>query len=224
MKLRNFNQMATAFCCAVSLIAQQVPACHLSGVSMPSVVTIAGTQLHLNGMGMRKVKGLVNAYVIGLYLENPTADAQAAISTAEHKRIVIHMLRDASHAQFVHELERGLTRNAGAEMPALRARLDRLEHALPALKKGNVLSITYVPGTGTTMRAQGKEMTIRGKDFAAALLSIWLGPKPISASLKPQLLSDGNGCANTLMSKGAPDGNQPSGASVVSAAQRAPHL
>jgi hypothetical protein len=74
-------------------------------------------------------------------------------------------------------------------MPALRARLDLLENALPAPRKGNVLSFTYLPGVGTLMRGQGQELTIPGKDFADALLSVWLGPKPIGGTLKRQLLA-----------------------------------
>jgi len=74
-------------------------------------------------------------------------------------------------------------------MPILRSRLDLLEDALPAPRKGNVLSFTYLPGVGTVMRGQGRELTIRGKDFADALLSVWLGPKPIGGALKHQLLA-----------------------------------
>jgi hypothetical protein len=76
-------------------------------------------------------------------------------------------------------------------MPTLRAQLDLLEQALPALKKGNVLDFTYVPGVGTLVRGQDREMTIPGKDFADALFSAWLGAKPINAALKRRLLGGG---------------------------------
>ena len=52
----------------------------------------------------------------------------------------------------------------------------------------NVLDFTYVPGAGTVVRGQGKEITIQGKDFADALFSAWLGPKPVNADLKHELL------------------------------------
>jgi hypothetical protein len=128
-------------------------------------------------------------YVVGLYLEKPTNDARAAITTNEAKRIVLVMLRDVSREQFVQAVKEGILRNSGPAMPTLRARLDRLEKALPALKKGNILDFTYLPGIGTLMRGQGRELTIPGKDFADALFSVWPGPKPISEALKRQLLS-----------------------------------
>lgn len=157
---------------------------------MPDAVTIAGKDLRLNGIGKRIETALFKAYVIGLYLEKPTKSARAAIATEETKRIVLTMLRDVSRETFVQAVETGFTRNAGPAMPRIRARLDLLEQALPALKKGNVLDITYLPKIGTVINGQGREMTIAGKDFSDALLAVWLGSKPVSESLKRQLLGE----------------------------------
>lgn len=159
----------------------------MSGVRMPEVVSVAGEELRLNGIGVRK-RLFSKVYVVGLYLERPTTDAWAAITTDETRRIVLVMLRDVSRKDFVQAVENGVKRNSGPVMPALRARLDLLKRALPALKKGNVLDIMYLPGRGTLVRGQGREMWISGKDFADALLSVWLGPKPVDEDLKRQLL------------------------------------
>jgi hypothetical protein len=98
------------------------------------------------------------------------------------------MLRDVSREMFVQAVEMGVMRNSGLQMPRLRARLDLLEEALPALKKGEVLDMTYLPGVGTLVRGGDQTMTIPGKDFSDALFSVWLGPKPVSPALKRQLL------------------------------------
>lgn len=187
MKVRSLFA-AAALCCAV---APSLAADHVgdeSGVSMPEMVRVAGRKLQLNGMGLFKEKVFFRVYVAGLYLEHPTADAATAIDTDEAKRIVLVMLRDVSRDTFVQAVEKGILRNSSRLMPALRARLDLLEQALPALKKGNVLDFTYLPGAGTLVRGQGKEMTIPGKDFADALFSAWLGPKPVNATLERELL------------------------------------
>jgi len=180
---------AAVFYCAAALSVAAVPVREVSGVSMPEVVRGDNKELRLNGMGLRKEKAFFKVYVIALYLEQPTTDARAAITTDQEKRIVISMLRDLSREQFVQAVEAAIIRNSSSEMPILRARLDLLEDALPAPRKGNVLSFTYLPGVGTLMRGQGRELTIRGKDFADALLSVWLGPKPIGGTLKRQLLA-----------------------------------
>ncbi len=187
MNVRSLVVMVV-LCCPAALSAPAVLVREVSGVTMPEVVSVAGRDLRLNGMGMRKVHIFFEVYVVGLYLEKPTTDARAAIATDEAKRITLVMLRDVSREQFVQAVKEGILRNSGSAMPTLRARLDRLEKALPALKKGNVLDFTYLPGIGTLMRGQGREMTIPGKDFADALFSVWLGPKPISEALKRKLL------------------------------------
>lgn len=178
---------AAAFCCATALNLKMVEARELAGVSMPQVLSVAGRQLRLNGMGIG-TKAFFKVYVIGLYLERPTPDARTAITTDEAKRIVLTMLRDVSREKFVQAVEKGMMRNSGRAMPTLRARLDILEHALPALKKGNALDFTYLPGLGTVVRGQGRKMNIPGKDFADALFSVWLGSEPSNAALQHQLL------------------------------------
>lgn len=188
MQVRNLI-LTTVFCCAAALSVAAVPVREVSGVNMPEVVRGDNKELRLNGMGLRKEKALFKVYVVALYLEQPTTDAQAAITTDEEKRIVISMLRDLTRDQFVEAVDAAIMRNSSADMPILRARLDLLENALPAPRKGNVLSFTYLPGVGTLMRGQGQELTIPGKDFADALLSVWLGPKPIGRALKRQLLA-----------------------------------
>jgi len=188
MKVRDLIPTAV-FCCAAALSVAAVPVREVSGISMPEVASGDNKELRLNGIGLRKEKALFKVYVVALYLEQPTTDAQAAITTEEEKRIVISMLRDLTREQFVQAVDAAIMRNSSAEMPSLRARLDRLENALPAPKKGNVLSFTYIPGVGTLMRGQGRELTIRGKDFADALLLVWLGPKPIGGALKRELLA-----------------------------------
>jgi hypothetical protein len=57
------------------------------------------------------------------------------------------------------------------------------------VQPGNRYSLTYIPGKGTELALNGvPQGVIEGADFAAAVFSMWLGPKPISESLKKDLL------------------------------------
>jgi hypothetical protein len=187
MRVRNFIAKGL-LCCAAALDMTGGQAREVSGVTMPDEVNVAGMKLRLNGMGVRHEVILFKGYVIALYLEKPTTDAQIAIQADEAKSIVITMLRNVSREMFVQAIESGIMRNSRAEMPALRARLDLLEQAVPDLKKGDVVDLTWVPGVGTLVRGQGRKMTIPGKDFSVALLAVWLGPKPVEVPLKRELL------------------------------------
>jgi hypothetical protein len=177
----------TSFCCAAAL-SGPAGAREVSGVSVPSTASVADKKLTLNGAGVRKEMAFFKVYVVALYLERPTSDARAAITSDQEKHIVLSMLRAVSREQFVEALETAIVRNSNDVMPILRERLDLLQKALPRLEKGDVLTFTYLPGSGTVLRDQGQEMTIPGKDFADALLSSWLGPAPVSWDLKRQLL------------------------------------
>jgi len=57
------------------------------------------------------------------------------------------------------------------------------------VQPGDRYSLTYIPGNGTelALNVESKGF-IEGADFAAAVFSIWLGPKPISDSFKQQIL------------------------------------
>lgn len=176
--------------CALIFSEATVHARDLAGATMPESVRAGGRVLALNGMGIG-TKLLVHVYVIGLYLERNTTDAQTAIVSDEGKRIALIMLRSVSRQQFVQAVEKGMIRNSGVPMPTLRSRLDLLEQALPALEKGDMLDFTYLPGVGTVVRGQGRELKIPGKDFADALLSVWLGPHAASITLRHDLLSGG---------------------------------
>jgi Chalcone isomerase-like len=74
-------------------------------------------------------------------------------------------------------------------MGQLKERLDRFIEQIPDLKEG--LTITYVPGQGTTVVVGEAEARTRieGKDFADALFRVWLGEDPVDSDLKDKMLS-----------------------------------
>jgi hypothetical protein len=57
------------------------------------------------------------------------------------------------------------------------------------MKSGDEAFMTYVPGTGTTLEINGKALgTIEGRDFARALMAVWLGDKPPDTNLRKGVL------------------------------------
>ena len=57
------------------------------------------------------------------------------------------------------------------------------------MSKGQRLRFVHKPGAGVSVDVNGTvKGTIAGEDFARALLSIWLGPRPPNAELKAGLL------------------------------------
>jgi hypothetical protein len=105
-------------------------------------------------------------------------------------------MRDLTGADFAEAMAKGIEQNhSDADLAKLKARLDDLSTAMKAfgqLRKGAVVQMNQVPGTGLQVIVNGetKVKGIPGDDFYAALLRIWLGDKPADKDLKKALLSN----------------------------------
>ena len=159
-----------------------------AGVNVPEAITVDGKSLKLNGVGLRK-KAIFKVYVAALYAENTTQNANTFINSDQVKQVKMVMLRDLDQDQIVGAVRDGFEKNNKAKMPALKERLDKFAAAIPNVKKGDVLTLTYVPGKGTSVTSKsGQAMTVEGKDFADALFSVWLGQEPVSDGLREEML------------------------------------
>jgi hypothetical protein len=171
------------------LLAAAAPAGTIAKVNFPDTVTVAGKNLLLNGMGLRQ-KLFFNLYAGALYLESKSDDDSAILRADAPKRLVLHFLyKEVNREKMVRSFRQGFKENTGAQMGELKPQISRLLDALEPMKKGDELSVTYVPGTGTTLALRGVDkLTIPGLDFAKAFFAIWLGPLPPTDDLKDGLL------------------------------------
>lgn len=159
----------------------------LAGVTFPDTATVAGTQLSLNGMGLRE-KYTIDVYVAGLYLGQKTHDGAAAIEADAPKRVVMRFVyRKVTKDQMVDTFREGFGDKADGPQ---KANVDTLVAALPAeVFAGDEMVFDYVPGVGTTVTLQGRTLaTVPGAEFMRMVFGTWLGPKPPSAALKAGLL------------------------------------
>jgi hypothetical protein len=173
----------------LSLTAAITLAGEVAGVKMPDTVTVEGKALKLNGMGLRK-KVVFKVYVAALYLEAPSKDPAAVLSSDQIKSMRLWILRSLKGSQITEAIVEGFEKNSKAQMGVLKARLDKFNAMFPDVKEGDEIDMTYVPGKGTVVMAKGTEKgVIEGKDFADALFSVWLGANPVQEDLKKALLS-----------------------------------
>jgi hypothetical protein len=175
---------------AVAALALPAHAVKVGGVDFPDSIDVDGTALKLNGAGLRK-KFVIKVYAGGLYLAQPSKDAEAIVSADQPKRVRMVFLRDVSRDQVMDAYREGFRNNsAGPNLDALLKQLDQLAPAIPNLKEGAEMFVTYVPGKGTTVAAAGggSPVTVPGKDFADAIFRNWLGKEPADESLKDGML------------------------------------
>ncbi|BHH85059.1 chalcone isomerase family protein [Desulforhopalus sp. 52FAK] len=184
--------MRFLFIAVLLLVAGPSQAKEIAGVMVQEMVkTDTGIEMALNGAGIRS-KFFFDIYIGELYLEKPSTDVKAILASEGNRRIVMHFLyKEVGKDKIVDGWNEGFAANSGTEeVEALQPRIDRFNEMFVDVKEGDRIQLDYVPEKGTVVTIAGKEKgVVEGKDFADALLLIWLGEKPVTKKLKKQLLS-----------------------------------
>lgn len=187
---RTSSGYAVAIGAMLAVLSAPAVAGERAGVRMPDTLEVAGRKLVLNGLGVREATMFnVDVYVAGLYLEQPSKDAAAILASDGVKVLHIRFVRDVDRDDVVSAFTEGFEKNAGDLVPAIRPGIRRFTSWMPSFDDGSTITLTYVPGAGTRVAVNGRmKGTIEGADFARAMFSIWLGPKPPNGGLKRGLL------------------------------------
>ncbi len=174
---------------AAAFLAPSAFAVEVAGVPVDEAADLDGKKLVLNGAGLRK-KLFFKVYVGALYVEQRSADAAALLAADAPRLVRLHMLRELDRESILKAFREGIEKNSPATAAAALAKLAQVEKAIPAeLKPGQVVTVTYRPGAGTSLGIQGgTAASVEGKDFADAILRVWLGDEPVDADLKAGML------------------------------------
>jgi hypothetical protein len=139
------------------------------GVTFPDQKVIEGKTLKLNGVAYRKAFGFVKVFVVGLYLEHPTHDAETVINSQQVKHLLTHYLTSKATAQKIREgfLELIEECNPPEEVAAHKSDIEKYASWLDKdMAPGLTSYSTYVPGKGLTLTYQGEvKGTIPGDAF-----------------------------------------------------------
>ncbi len=158
-----------------------------------------GPQLVLNGAGVRYKMFFIKVYVGALYLTAKKSDADEIIADSGPKRVAMHILIDELTAQeLTASLNNALAANhIPAELALIESRireLNRMMNSIGVIKKGGVIHLDYLPGTGTRVTVNGEQkIIIKGEDFFQAMLRIWIGRKPVDGRLRDAMLGSAGG-------------------------------
>ena len=172
------------------LAPMSASAAECEGVSYDDQIEVNGTQLELNGLGIREATVFqVDVYVAALYLENTSNDGAAIARSEETKRLILHFVRDVEAGDISEAWSEGFEKNAGRALSGLEDRINTLNGWMADMAIGDLMVFTYVPGTGLTVEVDGDvKGTIEGDDFARVFFLIWLGSDPPNSGLRTGLL------------------------------------
>lgn len=191
--LRRLRGLLAAACAMACLPA--LPAVDLGEVTLEDAAQVGGQNLQLNGAGIAR-RLVFKVYAMGLYLPDRTQRTDAVLATAGARRMTIVPLRDIGGDDFCEAVVRDLSaeRFASAEVRAhLLALADVIGQRPGGLRRGEVLTLDWVPGVGAVVALNGKPLAppLRNRAVYDALLMVWLGEKPTDPALKAKLLGGG---------------------------------
>jgi long-chain acyl-CoA synthetase len=163
----------------------------LAGVTLPDTYTVGGQSLALNGIGLRTLTIFeVKVYVAGLYLAQPSHDAQQIIASPGPKVVLIQFLHSGSKADVEKEYREGESNNCGAGgCPAAdQADFERLVSVAPGVKPGDTSTFIFTQ-QGFQLLANNRVIgDFANPDLANRLLAGFIGAHPPSQDLRAHLL------------------------------------
>lgn len=178
--------VAVAAVLAVAPGARAGGGVRLEQATFEGSIVAGDAPLRLRGAGVLRWGFFVKVYAAALYApEGPfrlDADAPRRLELTYFVPFDADALRGAAD----HVLRQNFPKEA---LAPLRARIDAFHRSYVAVRKGDRVAITYVPGRGTELTLNGRRLAlVPGADFARAYFAIFLGAHPIDAGVRRALL------------------------------------
>lgn len=164
MKMQSLRRIVSALVlgCAVSGAWANVD---VSGVSLDETVTVGGVPLKLNGAGYRK-RGYFKIDVTALYLQQKATTLEAAENATGVKRVQLVIQQDITGSQasryFLIDFEASATPAEFAKLITEVSQVGDIYSSLPKIKKGDVVTMDWIPGKGLIATLNGANLTPHG--------------------------------------------------------------
>ena len=179
---------------AVMMFSTSGIAAECQGVTYPEKAEVGGTELLLNGLGLREATVFkVDVYVAALYVIKRSSSGETILNSPEPKKLVLKFVRDVSKDEISNAWSEGFEKTAKENFGKLKERIAKLNSWMVELTSGSTLTFNYESksdrNSSIEVNVNGKRQGgISGNDFAKAFLAIWLGPDPPNDGLKSGLL------------------------------------
>ncbi len=172
------------------VVARPASALDVEGVHLDDAITVGGTRLVLNGVGVRHVTIFnVSVYVGALYLPVRTHDSATALDASTTKRFIGVFRRGVSHDQAREAFGSAVRASAGSGLGAIESEVRAFEEWLPEFSEGERLVVTFDPAHGTTAEATHATTTFHASTaFGLALFGVWVGAHHVDDGLRDGML------------------------------------
>lgn len=165
-------------------------ALEIAGVNMPDSISADGSNLILNGAGLR-TKLFIKAYIGGLYLTQKNNNPQAIINADQPMAVRLNIISKLITSDKMESaIREGFENSTKGNIAPIKAQIESFIGIFKEpIKVNDVFELVYIPGKGVQAMKNGAvKGTIAGMEFKKALFGIWLSDKPAQDSLKAEML------------------------------------
>lgn len=193
--MKALKTLATGAALALAIALPAAAAIDVNGIKFEDINKVGGKDLKLNGAGIR-TKLVIKVYAAGLYLPEKSRNVADILKMEGPRRVTLVMARDLSSEDlgkaFMDGINENLDKTEKAKIVGQIGKFGEMFASVDQIRKGDVLHMDWIPGTGTVCELNGKRIGEPAADinFYNAVLRIWLGEKPADRSLKPALLGE----------------------------------
>ena len=171
-------------------------AAELDGVRFPDTASVGSTTLVLNGVGLRTSSVLaINVYVVGLYLQQPSHDANAILASGGDKVLLLHFLHDVGVDKIRDAWRKGLLRNCPAPCNIAPGQISAFLNSLQAMHAGEDVELVFSPDGVHAYYDQHPAGYISDPEFARLMLTVFIGQNTLVPELRQELLGLQQGVA-----------------------------
>ena len=164
---------------------------HTDAAEFPRQLQAGEHRLTLNGWGARS-KYLMELYVAGLYLDQPSSNPAAIASVDKPMSIRITITsRFVSQEKLVESLTEGFHNATNGRVGPIQSQINQFRKCFQEeISKGDTFDILYLPKRGVIVNKNGKfKGVVAGIEFKRALFNIWLSDNPADQDLKQAMLT-----------------------------------
>ena len=137
----------------------------VAGVSLDETAVVADQKLQLNGAGYRK-RGYFRIDVTALYLPQKMTSLETIENAAGPRRIELVILQDLTGSQaskyFLMDFEASATKAEFAKLITEVGQVGDIYSSLSRIKKGDIVTMDWVPGKGLLATYNGAPLTPHG--------------------------------------------------------------
>lgn len=180
--------MKKFFSLLLALCAFNAFALTVDGITFEDKKSVAGKELVLNGVGIRKATFLkIKVYYGALYVTQKTTEANSFLTSQDPKQIVMHFVRDVEVKDLKNTFNEAIEKANGPAHKALLPALDKFNAQLVDMKKNERMIVTFT-NDGVVLSVKDKTFEkVPGADFSRGLLNIWF-INPLDENLSKGLL------------------------------------